>query len=197
MEKMKLIFFDEEVEIKKQNDFISLNNEIERNYLLNKRDISELLIFYENPEINYIKNNDDYKTFFDLNINKLYLDVGVDSQLYLKNLELVKKEIEDNDDTKIIKKITKIKKPVLIKENKENKLNNSNNNNYHYGIKCNNCNLFPIVGCRYKCSICDDFNICEKCEKIMGPSHSHPLIKINKPEMKPIILKIFLRNHFI
>ncbi len=196
MEKMKLIFFDEEVEIIKPNDFISLNNEIEKNYLLNENDTSELLIFYENPEKNYIKNNEDYKTFFNLNINKLYLDVKNNSQLYRKNLELVKSEIKDDDDTKITKKITKIKKPNSLNENKSKKLNNGNNN-YHYGIKCDNCNLFPIVGCRYKCSICEDFNICEKCETIMGFSHSHPLIKINKPQMKPVILKIFLRNHLI
>ena len=35
----------------------------------------------------------------------------------------------------------------------------------HFGVKCDGCGKFPIVGCRYKCAVCDDFDYCEDCEK--------------------------------
>lgn len=33
----------------------------------------------------------------------------------------------------------------------------------HIGIKCNNCNINPIKGARYKCTICECYNLCEDC----------------------------------
>ena len=64
---------------------------------------------------------------------------------------------------------------------------------FHFGVKCNICNSFPIIGCRYKCTICEDYNLCEKCEKIIGSIHSHPLLKINSPKMESTILKLYIR----
>jgi hypothetical protein len=34
----------------------------------------------------------------------------------------------------------------------------------HYGVKCDGCGTLPIIGDRYKCSECKDFDYCEKCE---------------------------------
>ena len=200
MKKIKLIFFEEKVEIIKPKDFNALKNEIQTKYLLNPIDISELLIYYEKPEIVYIENDDDYKMFYNLSINNIFLDIKNNSQLYLNNLEIVKNEIKDKneiDDDKIIRKITKICKPIIEKENMDNIKNSKDNKEkiYHFGIKCNNCSSFPIIGCRYKCTICEDFNLCEKCEKIMGSIHSHPLFKIKTPKMKSEILKIYIRKY--
>ena len=86
MEKIKLIFFDEKLKIIKPKDFNALKNEIQTKYLLNPIDISELLIYYEKPEIVYIENDDDYKMFYNLNINNIFLDIKNNSQLYLRNL---------------------------------------------------------------------------------------------------------------
>jgi len=36
--------------------------------------------------------------------------------------------------------------------------------------------MYPIIGDRYKCSICPDFDLCTACE----PKHDHPLIKYKK-----------------
>lgn len=44
---------------------------------------------------------------------------------------------------------------------------------------CDGCEAFPIIGNRYKCSVCEDFDYCENCEKIK--SHNHPFIKIKSP----------------
>ena len=48
----------------------------------------------------------------------------------------------------------------------------------HTGIRCDECGLYPIVGWRFKCSICDDYNLCENCEENFGSKHNHPLLKI-------------------
>ena len=201
MEKIKLIFFDESVDIIKPKDFNSLKNEIEKKYLLNQEDVSELLIFYKKPEIIIISNNEDYKTFYDYNINTIYLDIKNNSQLYIKNLELVKNGKENTkeeiDHIIIKRKVNKIKNPNLDNNLKTeiNKNKFYEKNKSHYGIKCSNCNKFPIIGCRYKCIICENFNICEQCETKIGIIHSHTLLKINSPIHKPIVLKFFLRKY--
>ena len=57
----------------------------------------------------------------------------------------------------------------------------------HPGIVCNGCGN-PIVGVRYKCTICHDFDFCEKCEDKDKGGHGHPFLKILKPEMCPIAI---------
>jgi hypothetical protein len=34
---------------------------------------------------------------------------------------------------------------------------------YHKGVACDNCGITPIVGMRFKCVECEDFDLCEKC----------------------------------
>jgi len=50
----------------------------------------------------------------------------------------------------------------------------------HENYTCDGCNAHPIVGVRYKCSVCHDFDYCEKCEANI--EHPHPFLKIKKPE---------------
>jgi hypothetical protein len=47
----------------------------------------------------------------------------------------------------------------------------------HQGVFCNSCNG-PVVGTRYKCSQCFDYDLCEKCEK-KGIHKEHTLVKIS------------------
>ena len=49
----------------------------------------------------------------------------------------------------------------------------------HPNIICDNCDCEPIVGVRYKCSVCKDFDLCEKCEA--NTTHEHPFLKIRHP----------------
>ena len=54
----------------------------------------------------------------------------------------------------------------------------------HNKIGCNNCKLKPIIGFRYKCSKCRNFNLCEKCEEKneIKEFHQHNFIKISEEE---------------
>ena len=79
-----------------------------------------------------------------------------------------------------------MKKKLEVKEiNKEEEV-------IHKGIKCLICQEENIKGIRYKCSQCEDFNICNNCEKKNSHKPSHILIKIRKPlkEEKELISKI-------
>lgn len=50
----------------------------------------------------------------------------------------------------------------------------------HYHVSCDGCKMYPIVGIRYKCYVCPDFDYCEKCEGTT--EHPHPFIKIRTPQ---------------
>ena len=50
----------------------------------------------------------------------------------------------------------------------------------HQGAACNGCKSYPIVGIRYKCSVCPDLDLCEGCEA--KTNHSHPFLKVKDPK---------------
>ncbi|KAA6354035.1 MAG: hypothetical protein EZS28_050438, partial [Streblomastix strix] len=41
----------------------------------------------------------------------------------------------------------------------------------HPDIFCNECQK-QVVGIRYKCNACEDFDLCSKCMKIQPPVHN-------------------------
>ena len=56
----------------------------------------------------------------------------------------------------------------------------------HRDIRCERCGLEPLVGYRFMCTICDDYNLCENCEEESGKRHNHPFIKVSYPSiLKP------------
>ena len=73
------------------------------------------------------------------------------------------------------KKIEKLSIPnILEHKNKDC----HKRNNVHMGVRCDGCGLDPITGSRFKCSICENYDLCENCEESLGFKHGHPLIKI-------------------
>ena len=48
----------------------------------------------------------------------------------------------------------------------------------HAGVGCDVCKVMPIKDVRYKCTLCFNFDICEKCERKGKHTKSHPLIKM-------------------
>jgi len=57
----------------------------------------------------------------------------------------------------------------------------SKNESVHTNVTCDGCGVYPIVGDRYKCTVCYNFDLCDSCEANKGESHGHPMIKHRKP----------------
>jgi len=51
----------------------------------------------------------------------------------------------------------------------------------HQGIICDGCQASPIVGTRFKCTVCPDFDLCETCEAKGAHQGDHPLMKLKLP----------------
>ena len=54
----------------------------------------------------------------------------------------------------------------------------------HTNKKCFACGATPITGIRYKCTVCQGYDLCESCEAVIG--HDHPMIKFRLPEVSPV-----------
>ena len=73
---------------------------------------------------------------------------------------------------------TKIERPKNTQRMGHKKKDYAGRGILHKGVRCEGCGLEPMVGWRFKCSICDDYNLCENCEERIGSQHNHPLIKL-------------------
>ena len=127
---------------------------------------------------------DEMKGFFDFNsISKnVSEEINKWTQFVAAHTNELTKTLSQKYNN-CINTITSIKN----KENNENvKLRapapKKNGNKIHEGIKCQECGVFPIVGNRFKCSLCSNLNFCEKCEGQNKDLHLHPFIKIYSPE---------------
>ncbi|KAG1662456.1 E3 ubiquitin-protein ligase HERC2 [Nymphon striatum] len=54
----------------------------------------------------------------------------------------------------------------------------------HESIECHGCGTCPIIGNRYKCCICIDFDFCESCFS-KKTTHRHPFNRISEPGAAP------------
>lgn len=53
----------------------------------------------------------------------------------------------------------------------------------HQSVTCDGCKKGPIIGNRYKCTVCYDFDFCEECESTID--HPHAFIKFKVPQQFP------------
>jgi len=51
----------------------------------------------------------------------------------------------------------------------------------HHGVTCDACEKHPIEGYRYKCVVCDDYDLCGSCEAA-GRHPGHNMMRITSPE---------------
>ena len=94
-----------------------------------------------------------------------------------KTEELIKsyKSKYDQKEVDLNGKIDKISKLIINKSQLENNnMNISFCDTIHKGIMCKKCLQMPIIGYRYKCSVCDDFDLCSKCEEENSRTNHHP-----------------------
>jgi hypothetical protein len=120
-----------------------------------------------------------------------------------EGVDSIKKKFKDHIKNLLEKKMKKLTKN-LVKEvyeitNKEidrligletttslnSKSTKKTNNSVHPNVRCDGCNIHPIVGSRFKCSICKDFDFCEDCEN-KNVGHKHAFIKIRSAQLEPI-----------
>jgi hypothetical protein len=110
----------------------------------------------------------------------------------LKDLPVQTSEIkpevveEKVDIMKLVNKALEEKIPELTKSIQEKMTqsmmasqkvdSNDNKEVVHTFVKCDGCGVKPIIGARYKCSVCYDFDYCQNCEA--SKEHAHPFLKI-------------------
>ena len=161
-----------------------------------------ILEFEENFQIaglNNVRNSETYKYFFErIKQNppeklKLFISkINKDPLKSLKYLTILKeslnstwnstkKEIEDELKEKYLNEgnrnfnLKKFENEPNLKEELISKL--------HINIICNNCLTPNFNGARYICCECNNFNLCEYCQKNARVEHNsnHTFIKCNNP----------------
>jgi len=60
----------------------------------------------------------------------------------------------------------------------------------HERVTCDGCGVKPIIGNRWKCAVCEDFDYCDKCESTK--EHAHPFLKIKCEEQYPVAITVIL-----
>jgi hypothetical protein len=86
--------------------------------------------------------------------------------------KVIQKELE-KQTSKMISENSKQKQETDIKDGQV----------VHERCECDGCGVFPIVGTRYKCSICKNFDYCSNCEETKP--HDHAFLKINNLNQVP------------
>lgn len=62
----------------------------------------------------------------------------------------------------------------------------------HSNVRCDECNMNPLIGVRYKCSVRDNYDLCEKCES--ASPQPYPMIKIYSPDQAPLAILIAVKD---
>ena len=149
-----------------------------------------------NKEINNDNNQDVNSENSEDNIKNFDMKIS-------HNVELGKSKEESKDDEINIYQIVEEDEKEDKEEKQENKFEDNvkniieNNMNHikndilnslitqkskynivHNDVKCQICGTCPIVGIRYKCLECNDYDLCEYCEGVHG--HPHPLLTLKK-----------------
>ena len=185
---------DKDKDKKKLEEILTLNEELEK-----KKDT-----YIKAKEIEIKKLEEEIK-FITQQKNNLIKETN-------KEKEKISKEIRDNElkinslrkklgiplkQEKKIEQINKKNTPLNIRKFKCGNLEiNKSKKVYkvHTGIYCNGCGANSIVGYRFKCAICPNFDYCQKCEELNKDKHPHPFIKIYSPQTAPIDIKCDLNK---
>ena len=164
-----------------ENQFNELNNKY--NNLIKENDSNK------NKIIQYEKTINEYKK--QINNIKLKNKEEKEKELYEKTIievlsqkyeEMIKQKI-DKIEKSIKEKLDKLEKKKKPEKN-ENDIVDKKIKNVYNGIICEKCFQEPIIGIRYKCSECNNYYLCSKCQQKNAETKDHPhkFIKFRKEE---------------
>ena len=189
--------------------FYDLKEKIKELFFLDKNQINNCLISYidKDSEIHYIMNEEQYEKIIPF-IESIILRLEIsDEDKYLTIEPLVDEEYgiykldcdkdkstidEDNIEYEEYDDFYEEYEGNEVDENENEKIKNLTK--IHEGIECNLCGCKNIIGIRYLCGICKNYNLCEECEKLIGKEHNHPLLKIRNPQSAPLSFSCELSN---
>jgi hypothetical protein len=116
--------------------------------------------------------------------NTILKDVQSQNQKILDNYVKKFEESEKRREEDYTNSMSKI---MMSNAPKEGDINLSFVKTVHQGIKCNKCGMDPIIGYRYKCPICQNYNLCQNCEENNSQTgeHQHDFIKMRNQEKQP------------
>ena len=200
-------FKDKDYDLKKNEHFILIfNKEIDNNTFFP----DGLEGFWDNKTYSYFKeklilrriNNGNYKLYVQ-KVKKLPKWKRKENHEFLNEaLDESWKAISED----IIKGLNSIK----LEHGKENYLNirdeiKKNEEKFkeqiHTNIVCNNCFKKDIVGKRFICAECNNYNLCQDCEKLFYKKQihqrEHTLIQINTPLNEEKVNNLFKYNNII
>lgn len=130
------------------------------------------------PKINEIKIEKEKEEEDDEELNEEEGKELAEDEKIKKSIRLMVRSKLKNLEKNIISELCNdIKNSQLI-------LKNQNSNIVHKGVKCNQCGKNDIIGIRYKCSTCPNYNLCENCEEDSTHDEDHILVKIREPVSK-------------
>ena len=123
-----------------------------------KKSTNSIIIRFQNDD-NNIENDEDNKKIVDI---------------IEKNFETFKENLIN--ESKI--QSTQIVMESKLKFEDKQDIETPNSVEVHKGSVCNGCGEFPIIGIRYQCVECKDFDYCEKCHEEKKYIHKHPFYKL-------------------
>ena len=62
----------------------------------------------------------------------------------------------------------------------------------HEGYECDECKMLPIVGSRFHCLVCEDYDLCGKC--MDSKQHEHRMKVFKNNTMKFFNLKLTMET---
>ena len=171
----------QEEELKKNSQMVNeKENEFQEQLALISQ--SEIILNTNKDKVETLKKDvEEFKTELEQNELELKQEEEKNKEEFKDEIEAYEKELRKKYDGELIESLSKLQ---LSNNNAQNANKPKSNSVIHNGVKCEACFMEPIVGIRYKCSECENYNLCEKCEEKNGQEefHGHDFIKMKFPE---------------